>query len=1393
MYANNYISSIVSRQLPEFVRADHPRFVLLLEKYYEYMEQEGKTNYVGKRLYDYMDVDTTRADLLHYFKTKIISSFPEQTELSKEKLIKAARDFYDKKGTPEGFKFLFRVLYGQEIDVYFPKEDILRASDGKWKLPQALRISISDTSTLVTGGNVNVAIATANVVQANGINFLTENIAANSYIRIGTEKRKVISVGASSLSVDIPFSYVSGTQIYDSADLYKLTLSEYSDFDFNLLERRKGEGSVSHATCIIESAVRSVDKNSGREIVELYVSNIKKGFETNENIEISYIDPVTNTTAVFSSKIISLISNISLFRNRFGVVQSGSRYKIGDPVVFYGGLSNSDEATKAVANVKTVSVGTLDSVTLTSPGYYYRSYANSIVHIDDATGIGANLLIGAVSSHVSNSAAFKFNTDSIYYKKDVLLNAADYGFANLALAKASSQIGIALSYDTHTLGEITFLNLKNRGSFFEAVPVFDPISVYDTDYSADVDFVNIPVNTVSNYNKTLKTIQLPSGFSSVDNFYVGARLFIDVGSTAHHSTIVAYDGTTKVATLDKPFENNITSLNAANFRYFLDFRGDVRSTGRLGAIEILNGGTGYSSGDKIEFIGTGYGAAASLTITSGVVTGVTLTNRGEGYVDRPTCRVVNSTGGTSTGSGAVFVAYTLSDGEQIDATTSGIGEIQSFNLIDRGYDYVETPVVSLKVADILTNDLPDDALVVSGDLVWQGGATNEDATFTAIVDDIYRPDNTLTIIRIFDYNGTFNATSPLKINTATQNVSTTPLTATGTYSFRDIDLATSRNYPQFYGNGLAKANATFASGLIKYEGYYLNTDGHVSADKKLQNKNYYHNFSYEIQSEKPLDDYKKTIYDVAHPAGMQLLSKFNLKDEISLSANTASNIDYSPSVTTQGYALASRIYFTSDPPTINKDYFVADVLNASKNIVRNMIPYVPQYFAAGDLVKLNNEIREIVSIDSSTQFTVNTAFSTALAETSVYKYTTLYPTLDTDATYSDGITAAGYSTDGIYADFDNDTTDLSTLNIEIGDLIELNSGGPILRRYIREVVGYPTWDDGYGVYGSTATSPTDLTKIVSGAGGPYVFTDSFDVDDIIRANSEVRRVITVDPNFLIVNSAFSRAFTDQNIEKGIQEITFDGPATAKGDGNVNFVYGSTDVTFSGNENPILLYTMNFGKYPDGFDRIHAFMREANTTLPILTRSNNVITTDVFEPVVLDESFTAPYYVNNVEGYGTLTYSGVPGSYTLNNFLVDKNVIGSTATSPTDLTKIVSGTGGPYDFNQKYVVGDYINANSEIRQISTIDPGGTYITVSPAFSTAFSNKKIFVEPVTISVGDNINFNTPNCSLIVTGYVLEGPSFNIMGTSYTSQFTASNVEYWHAGNVSSAFKIIKRVKP
>lgn len=1119
MFANNYISTVVENQLPGFILADHPNFVALLKKYYEYMEQTNKTLNVGKNLYDYMDVDTTRSDLITYFKTKIIPNFPEETELSTEKLIKAARFFYSKKGSADSFKFLFRTLYNQEVDIYFPKEDILKASDGKWKLPQALRLAFSDTSSLVVGGNVNVFAVSANTVNANGINLVSSSITVNSYIRIGESRRKVTSVNASGdfLTVEIPFANTKDAngdlilQTYDSAKLYKVELSQYTNFNIKLLEKKLGIGETSRTTCVIEKAVLTVDGETGREFVELYVSNVRRLFDAGENLIIQYEDE-NGIPRTFKSKIISLLSNIQLFRNRFNVVQTGRRYKTGDPVVLFGGLADTPEATKGIAVVNNVSTGSIESIEVERPGYFFRTDPNSLVRIISSSGVGANVLISGIwDDGGANSENFQFNTDSIVYKKDILLNnESGYDFDNVSnrvglttgagnttttvnlntatylassvndyyksfvlqitagtgaaaspnsavidsyngttklatlntalavapdatsnvriFANSNTELGRAFTFETVTLGKVRALDLEDGGSFFEEPPTFDAISVHESDYSSDQGFIRIPSGQFSQYNPfsnppTIRLNSSNSSYSLANGFYTGSRLFLDVGDTAHYAEILDYivnnpesSSNTKTLYLDKTFENNINPTNILNFALFLDFRPNVRGTGKLGTILLNSGGSGYSTSDAVQFIGTGYGANAYLTVSGGVITGITLDNRGEGYVVAPTILVRNSvSGNVSSGTGASFDVLLLSDGEEFIAETNDIGRIQDFRIINRGFDYANTPITSLKIVDVLTDNLATGQIVIGGDSVWQGGVTNANPTFIGTIDEVYRTGSN-SVIRVFNYSGSINAAEPLKVATGSGNLSLNVSTANATISFNDINDAVERKYPFFYGDGLAKANTEFLRGLIKYNGFYLNTDGFLSADKKLQNDDYYHNFSYEISSEKSLNDYKETIYRVAHPAGMHLLSKYLLKD------------GFSDIVT-----IAANVYTTNTAQSSN-----ANTSYASNVVYGNNQPATSFSTAAtvGDLIVINT------------------------TETATYKQYTRVITNVVDANtiwlespiggIGDGRvrTSSGNANVVIFAN-----SSPVTESIEVGDNVSFNIAGTLYDRYVTTITG----------------------------------------------------------------------------------------------------------------------------------------------------------------------------------------------------------------------------------------------------------------------------------------------------------------------------------------------------
>jgi hypothetical protein len=141
MTTNNKISSLISSQVPSFVRDDHPKFIAFLEAYYEYLEQEGKVVSGAKNIRELMDIDTTVDAFAEYLYSKFLHDFPRNTLTDKANILKNAKDIYRSKGTEKATRFLLRALFDHEIDFYYPKKDVLRSSDGKWYIKKTLRIT----------------------------------------------------------------------------------------------------------------------------------------------------------------------------------------------------------------------------------------------------------------------------------------------------------------------------------------------------------------------------------------------------------------------------------------------------------------------------------------------------------------------------------------------------------------------------------------------------------------------------------------------------------------------------------------------------------------------------------------------------------------------------------------------------------------------------------------------------------------------------------------------------------------------------------------------------------------------------------------------------------------------------------------------------------------------------------------------------------------------------------------------------------------------------------------------------------------------------------------------------------------------------------------------------
>lgn len=119
------LSSLVSRQLPEFVREDYPTFVAFVEAYYEYLQTQG-VDFSTIR-----DIDQTLDTFITEFKKELAYNMPNIIE-DERLILQKIKDQYLSKGSAASYKLLFKLLYGKEVELTYPGQQMLRASDGRW-------------------------------------------------------------------------------------------------------------------------------------------------------------------------------------------------------------------------------------------------------------------------------------------------------------------------------------------------------------------------------------------------------------------------------------------------------------------------------------------------------------------------------------------------------------------------------------------------------------------------------------------------------------------------------------------------------------------------------------------------------------------------------------------------------------------------------------------------------------------------------------------------------------------------------------------------------------------------------------------------------------------------------------------------------------------------------------------------------------------------------------------------------------------------------------------------------------------------------------------------------------------------------------------------------------
>lgn len=464
-------SLFVKNQLPKFITDEYPNFVLFLEAYYEFLENEQYIENVSqknnlteklKNLRYLSDIDKSLSDFEDQFFNTFAPSLPRDSKVSKEFLIKHILELYNSKGSINSFKLLFRMLFGENVQISYPKDNILRASDGRWVVESFLRVSPNIKSVHYGDGET--------------VEFILAQEADDDVI-------SVTVIDENNVTYDIPF--------YIKLELKKLIFNTpppvgskiyitYEFFNVNNLTNRKITGQQSGAYAIIEKIRNTTSYDSYYYQLFFNKKTLKGNFISGENLYCDFFD---------DGRLIEIYIETLSSVAHLNIINKGASYNIGDPAIIVG-----DSVRQAIAIVDDVESGIIEDLGVINGGAGFQISSNIYSQNVSSEFFRAEVTtIDDTGTKTPNSITL--NIDKISDYNTVTISSSDYGFPNSTINRLST-IESALSYDTlYDLGGMTSVIVQNSNidsslGFFGESPELQGIPILNKGAIGKVDIIS---------------------------------------------------------------------------------------------------------------------------------------------------------------------------------------------------------------------------------------------------------------------------------------------------------------------------------------------------------------------------------------------------------------------------------------------------------------------------------------------------------------------------------------------------------------------------------------------------------------------------------------------------------------------------------------------------------------------------------------------------------------------------------------------------------------------------------------------------------------------------------------------------------------------------------------
>ncbi len=599
--------------------------------------------------------------LLDKYKEQYLPDIPEldYKRIDVRTAIKTVRDFYQSKGTSFSISYLFKLLYGEQVSITYPKDQIIKPSAATWSIDTVLR------ATLVSGDPDNIQDGL--LIQEEDIadpNVLAASALVENFISIKTSDTEIYELALSEETIVGSFTVPYKTRLAEPLNTVESIITVDSTIGW---PERNGEFIIGGT-----ELVRYKEKSLNQFIECTRSSNgTVEDWDSSTQITSNFTVYINKDTA--QEVVMNIVGIVDAQQTT--LTDTGSYYLPGDKlsVSKLGGTSTRKELTTWLYNVKK-----LVSVTSVTYGGTNNDVATIVTENSHGLLVGDQVTIYGANPIIYNGTFLVTSRD----------NETQFQYQLPQPAQVIPQGNILISVDLNkgkspnaaVNNAISFYTTNVQNSFFNTEYVYvasTGIPNYEIGPFPGSAFLPGNQRKLNRFPLAPTTISTKNEITSgpVGTWVNGVSVWSYKSTeTKTFGSVTSIDILTRGQNYDAATPPTVTIDGGGG----TGAQANVVIDGTLDSIEVTAGGSGFTSSPLVSIVGGGgSGASATAITTKGIVSRVLINESGTGYTSQPTVSIV---GGGGTG---------------VQAVANVRGPIQSINIAQSGSSYTSKPTVTV--------------------------------------------------------------------------------------------------------------------------------------------------------------------------------------------------------------------------------------------------------------------------------------------------------------------------------------------------------------------------------------------------------------------------------------------------------------------------------------------------------------------------------------------------------------------------------------------------------------------------------------------------------------------------------------------------------------------------